>query len=45
MTANKKKYISPKLENYQPLTYSSNDPELKLFPKEQLPTIRKSLAS
>jgi hypothetical protein len=45
MTANKKKYISPKLENYQPLAYSSNELELKLFPKEQLPTTQKSLAS
>jgi hypothetical protein len=38
MTSNKKKYISPKLENYKPLAYSSNSLEIKLSPKEELST-------
>jgi hypothetical protein len=45
MNLNKKKYISPKLENYQPLAYSSNSLEIKGSQKEQLPTTEKSLAS
>jgi hypothetical protein len=45
MTLNKKKYVSPKLENYKPIAYSSNSLEIKLSPKKQLPTTEKSLAS
>ncbi|MGL5834655.1 MAG: hypothetical protein ACRC1Z_15675 [Waterburya sp.] len=49
MTLNKKKYVSPKLspklENYKPLTYSANSLELKLSQEEQLATTKKLLAS